>query len=829
MTTLPIDAVLASLNAALAGAPVVLLEAPPGAGKTTRVPLAVRDAPWLAGRRIVMLEPRRVAARAAATFMAAGLGEAAGETVGYRTRLDTRVSARTRVEVVTEGILSRMIAQDPALEEYGLVIFDEFHERSLHADLGLALALEAQSLLRPDLRLLVMSATLEGDRLARILGGPPVVASAGKAHPVDVRYRPAPQQSRLESRVAAVVAEALAEDEGDLLVFLPGAAEIRRAEGSIAAGPRVAVIALHGNLTAQQQDLALRRDPQGRRKVILATSIAETSLTIDGVRVVIDAGLSRIPRFSPRTGMTRLETVRASRSSTIQRAGRAGRQAPGTCYRLWSEMEQATLVPHHEPEIMDADLAPLLLTLAVTGMEAASLRWIDPPPPAHLAQAASLLRALDIIDDGGRITPHGRRCADLGLHPRLANMLLRAEALGLGATAVDLAALLEERDILRGQDGPADPDLRIRLDLLAERRLPGVTHGATVARDAVERIRVHARSLRRQLRLDAGAPSSHDAGLLLAFAFPDRIAQRRPGTARFLLRNGRGAALATAHALGDADFLVAADLDDRGAESRIFLAAPLTRQEIEAHLADDVVTRDEVTWDGEASRVVARRTRMLGALMLEEATLHHPDREAVASAVAAGLARAGVNEVPWNEAFIALRRRLAFLHEVDASWPDVSDASLAAKLGEWLAPHASRVRGLADLAQIDFVPSMLGLLSWQQRQALDQEAPTHVVVPTGSRIPVDYSDPASPVLAVRLQEMFGLADTPRVANGRVPLTLHLLSPAHRPVQVTRDLGGFWRSSYHDVRKDLRGRYPKHPWPEDPLVAPPPRRAKPRGT
>lgn len=828
-TTLPIDAVLDDLRAALAAAPGVVLQAPPGAGKTTRVPPALLDSAWLGGRKIIMLEPRRVAARAAAQYMARSLGEEAGATVGYRTRLDTRVGSRTRIEVVTEGILTRMISTDQALADYGLVIFDEFHERSLHADLGLALSLETQAILRPELRLLVMSATLDGQRVSRLMGEAPVVTSVGRSHPVEIRYSPGAAEGRIEGRVARVVGDALADNAGDVLVFLPGAGEIRRVEELLGHAGAV-IVPLHGNLTSEQQDRALRPDASARRKVVLATSIAETSLTIDGVRVVVDAGLSRVPRFSARTGMTRLETVRVSNASATQRAGRAGRQAPGVCYRLWSEPEQAGLVPFHDPEIMDADLAPLALTLASAGMAPASLRWLDAPPPAHLAQAGQLLRDLDAVDDRGRITPHGESLSALGLHPRLGHMIVAARALDAVSLATDIAALVEERDVLRAEGGPADPDMRIRLDLLAQRNAPPFIHGARVAREAVERIRTQAKALRRQLGVRGAQADSNDAGLLLALAYPDRIAQRRPGTARFLLRNGRGAVFALPHALADAEFIVATDLDDRGAESRIFLAAPVTREEIETHLASQIVVQEAVTWDADAGRVDARRTRRLGAIVLGEGMVRDPDPVAVAHAFREGLQRAGLAAIPWSEAFLRVRERLAFLHSTDSSaWPDVSDAALLERLEAWLAPYADRLRSIADLGKIDFAALQLGDLTWQQRQALDVEAPTHMEVPTGSRLPIDYTDPGSPVLAVRLQEMFGLAETPRIARGRVPLTLHLLSPAHRPVQVTRDLGGFWRSSYHDVRKDLRGRYPRHPWPEDPLAAPPTRRAKPRGT
>lgn len=835
---LPIDAVLPALRDALAARTAVVLEAPPGAGKTTRVPLALRDAPWLGGRKIVMLEPRRVAARAAARFMAAQLGEAAGETVGYRVRLDTQVSARTRIEVVTEGVLARMLRDDPASEETGLVVFDEFHERSLHADLGLALTLETQGVLRDDLRVLVMSATLDGARVAALLGEAPVVRSEGRAFPVTLRHAPTrPGARELVPAVAAAVRQALAETAGDLLAFLPGAGEIARVAQALAPGggaglgAGVRVLPLHGALPPAAQDDALRPDAAGRRKVVLATAIAETSLTLDGVRVVVDAGLARVPRFSPRTGMTRLATVRASRAATEQRAGRAGRQAPGTCYRLWPEAEQAGLVPYLAPEILEADLAPLALTLAETGVaDAAALRWLDAPPAPALAQARALLRQLGALDAAGRITPHGRAMAALPVHPRLAHLLLRARDLGAGALACELAALLEERDLLRGRGAPPDADLRLRVELLRERGTPAAWHGADVAREGLRRARAEAAQLRRLLRVAAGSGDPHDTGLLLAFAYPDRIAQRRPGSeTRFLLRNGRGAALAAPQALGRSDYVVAAELDDAGGESRIFLAAPVELAQLEAHAADQLETAEEVAWDEATGAVRARRVTRIGALELRAAPVATPDPAALTAALLAVVRREGLGALPWRDAALTLRQRVAFLRTLDSAWPDWGDAALLASLEAWLAPHLAGARRRDDLARLDLHDILLAALPWDRRAALDRDAPTHVAVPTGSRIAVDYADPTAPVLAVRLQELFGCEETPRVGGGRVPLTLHLLSPARRPVQVTRDLAGFWRTSYFDVRKDLRGRYPRHHWPENPLEAEPTRRAKPRGT
>ncbi|HEX2203448.1 MAG TPA: ATP-dependent helicase HrpB [Longimicrobium sp.] len=827
---LPIDDVLPALRTALAGATGGVLQAPPGAGKTTRVPLALLGEPWLAGQRVVMLEPRRLAARAAAHRMARTLGEGVGATVGYRIRMETRIGPKTRVEVVTEGVLTRMLQADPALEGVGLVIFDEFHERSLHADLGLALALQSRALLREDLRLLVMSATLDGASVAALLGGAPVVTSEGRAHPVETRWLPRRAEGHLEPRVARVALDALEREEGDLLVFLPGAGEIRRVEENLrAAGlpPSVRVMPLYGNLPQPAQDEAIRPSPPGTRKIVLATSIAETSLTIEGVRVVVDSGLSRVPRFSPRTGMTRLETVRVSRASADQRRGRAGRLGPGVCYRLWTEAEEASLAPMGKPEILEADLAPLALELAAWGVaDPAGLQWLDPPPPAAFAQARELLRELGALDDAGAATAHGRRMAALPLHPRLAHMLLKAKEMGQGATACALAALLAERDVLRGAGGPPESDVRLRLEAVGGDR--GAVRGYTVDRGAAHRVAAEAKDLARRLSIAPGRWDGEAAGVLLAFAYPDRIAQRRPGQGgRVLLRNGRGAALPQGDPLLDAPYLVAAELDDAGREGRVLLAAPIGREEIAAHFGDQVVRETAVAWDAAAGAVRARRTERLGALVLHEAPLADADPEAVADALVEGLKSEGIAALPWGRGAARLRERIAFLRRHDPSYPDVSDAALGDAMREWLGPHLYGLRRRDEVQRLDLAAVLEGMLTWEQRRRLDDEAPTHVAVPSGSRIPVDYADPAAPVLAVRLQEVFGWTDTPRVAGGRVPLTLHLLSPAHRPVQVTRDLASFWRTTYFDVKKDLKGRYPKHFWPDDPLQAQATSRAKPR--
>jgi ATP-dependent helicase HrpB len=835
---LPIEDVLPALRTALRGHAGAVLQAPPGAGKTTRVPLALLDEPWLGGGKIVMLEPRRLAARAAARRMAGTLGEPVGATVGYRVRADSRVGRGTRVEVVTEGVLTRMLQSDPALEGVGLVIFDEFHERSLHADLGLALTLQARQLLREELRVLVMSATLEGAPVAGLLGaGPgapaPVVASEGRGHPVETRYRDRRAEGPLERDVARAVLRALDEAaEGDLLVFLPGAGEIRRVEERLAEaapGPGVLVAPLHGSLPQELQDRAVEPAPPGRRKVVLATSIAETSLTIEGVRVVIDAGLMRVPRFSPRTGMTRLATVPVSAASADQRRGRAGRLGPGLCYRLWTAAEQGQLVPFGTPEILDADLAPLALELALWGIhDPLELRWLDPPPAAALSQARELLAELGALDASGAATPAGREMAALGLHPRLARMLLRGRALGLGSLACELAALLGERDLFRSAHGPSDVDLRLRVEALRRggRGLPPGTPPVDGA--ALHRVREEAERLRSRLGLRRGADDPSAAGALLALAYPDRIGQRRPGAApRYLLRNGRGAVLPGPQAIGEAEYLVAVDVDGRGAESRVHLAAPLARADLERLFGDRLREEAEVAWDREAGLVRAWVRTRLGALVVAEAPDPAPDPERVAATLLEAVLGAGLDALPWTPEARQLQQRIRFLAGVEEGWPEVSDGALARTAAEWLAPHLHGLRRLEEVRRLPLEGILLGMLRWDRRAALDEQAPTHLEVPSGSRIRIDYADPERPVLAVRLQEVFGLQETPRVAGGRVPLTLHLLSPARRPVQVTRDLGSFWRSAYFEVRKDLRGRYPKHSWPDDPGAAVATRRVRPR--
>ncbi len=832
--TLPIEGEIPRIRSALADHCSVVLQAPPGAGKTTFVPIALLGQPWLANRTILMLEPRRLATRAAAHRLAELTGESVGKTVGYRMRGESRVGPHGRIEVVTEGVLTRRLQDDPTLAGVGLVIFDEFHERSLNADLGLALTLRTQQLVRDDLRILVMSATLDGDAVARLLGGAPIVTSEGRSHPVETRYRgPRPGQ-QIEALVTATIVDALHREDGDVLVFLPGAGEIRRVESFLAdraLDPSIVVAPLFGMLPQPEQDRAIRPAASGHRKVVLSTSIAETSLTIEGVRVVIDSGWSRIPRFSPRTGMTRLETVRVSRASADQRRGRAGRLGPGICYRLWPEHEQLHLLPQTPPEIQSADLAPLALDLAAAGVEdPLELEWLDPPPPAAFAQARELLHELDGLTSGGLITKHGRRMAELPVHPRLAHMLLRGKAIGAASLACEIAALLGDRDILRTTGVPVDADLALRIDALRSGDTGALGGSTVIDRDGVRRARTEAARLARHIGVALDPRRALDSmGVLLALAYPDRVGQRRSdGGSRYVLRNGRGAAFASAQALATSPFIAVAELDDQRPESRIFIAAPVTIDEIRDQFGDQIVRERVVEWNDDARRVIARDRERLGALLLRDAPAADVAPHEVRHALLAAIARRGMSNLSWSDGATRLRRRIAFLAALEAGWPDVSDEGLAATLDAWLAPHVAGVHRLDDLSRVDLEAAVLGLLTWQQRRALDQLAPTHVEVPSGSHIALDYSDPAAPVLAVRIQELFGLTETPRIAGGRVPLTIHLLSPAHRPVQVTKDLASFWRTSYFDVRKDLRGRYPKHEWPENPLEAVPTRRAKRRG-
>ena len=860
---LPIHAALPALRAALArDGSAAVLHAPPGAGKSTVVPLVLLDEPWARGRRFVMLEPRRLAARAVAARMAATLGERVGERVGYRMRLDTRVSKRTQIEVVTEGVLTRMLQHDPALDGVATVIFDEFHERSLQADLGLALTLDAREGLSPALRILVMSATLDVEPVAALLGAAHVVRTEGRTFDVETRYAgqglpPMPAAhgavsasardaapTHSEALVARIVMRALGETAGDVLVFLPGAAEIRRVQSLLEnAAPGVRIVPLHGSLDPAAQDSALAPAPRGERKVVLATNIAETSLTIEGVRVVVDSGLVRASVFDPATGMSRLETQRISRASAEQRRGRAGRTAPGVCYRAWSEAAQRGLAPATSPEILSTDLAPLALELASWGVDdPSSLRWLDPPPAAAFASARALLERLGALDGAGRITAHGRRMAGIGVHPRLAHMLLRARELGALPLAARLAAMLSERDLLRGRDGARDADIGARVALLdggardADARRSFGDPPERLDRGALQRARRAAADLEKQLRSSAEPSSTkHDGasepvdplGLMLAFAYPDRIGIRRAGAdARYTLANGRGAVLHGVQSLGREEVLVAVDVDDRDRDARILLAAPVARSDFETHFAHDLEETEAVEWSPRDEAVAARRVVRYGAIVIDEKPLPQIPAEAVRRAMLDGVRDLGLDALPWTREARDLQARIEFVRGLGLpdteDWPAFDDAALAAALDAWLAPWLDGMSRREHLARLPLADALSARLGWERLPRLDELAPTRLAVPSGSSIRIDYRDENAPVVAVRLQELFGLDESPRIGAGRVPITFKLLSPAQRPVQVTRDLASFWRGAYRDVRKDLRGRYPKHDWPEDPLEAQPTR-------
>ncbi|HLW23277.1 MAG TPA: ATP-dependent helicase HrpB [Steroidobacteraceae bacterium] len=836
---LPIDVALAALEAALARSSRVLLEAPPGAGKSTHVPLALLDAPWLRGRRILMLEPRRLAARAVAERMAHLLGESVGRRIGLRTRLDTRVSGATRIEVVTEGVLTRLLQSDAALEPFGVVIFDEFHERSLQADLGLALSLESQQTLREDLKLLVMSATLDVEPLARLLEHAPVVSATAPSFEVETHYVARRPELALEKQMAQLIRAALRDHTGDVLVFLPGAAEIgrvqRELERSLEPPSHLEVRPLYGELPAAAQDAALAPAGAGRRKIVLATSIAETSLTLPGVRVVVDSGLRRYAEFDPATGMSRLVTGRVSQAAADQRRGRAGRVSAGHCYRLWSAGVQATLPAHTAPEILHADLAGLALELACWGAhDATRLGWLDPPPAAALAQARELLGRLEALDAAGRVTPLGRSMAELGAHPRLAHMLKRADELGATRLACDIAACLSERDLLRPTTpGARDADLRLRLSVLAGDAPP--LNGLAVDEGVRAAVRRSSQSWQRALRAPPHERCDLDSqtGPLLALAYPDRIGQARGHDGRYRLANGRGAHFAEPQALAKAQYLVAAELDSAERDARIFLAAPVQRSDLVALFAARIRVTTSIEWDEREGAVRARREQRLDALVLDSEELRDADPARLAQAALAGLRRLGLVALPWTRELEQWRARVALLRRLEVHapqpWPDLSDATLLATLEDWAAPWMHGLVRRAHFAHFDLAGALHGRLSHAQRTILEREAPTHFVVPSGSRIPIDYLDGETPTLAVRLQEVFGLQATPSVAQGRCALVLKLLSPAGRPVQVTRDLVSFWSRGYHEVKRDLKGRYPKHYWPEDPYTAEPTRRVRPRGS
>jgi ATP-dependent helicase HrpB len=810
---LPIHEALPELKAALARASAAVLVAPPGAGKTTVVPLELLGESWIGDGKIIVLEPRRLAARAAAQRMAQTLGEPVGQTVGFRVRMQSKVSAATRIEVVTEGVFTRMLLSDPELAGVACVVFDEFHERSLDADLGLALARDAQGVLREDLRLLVMSATLDGAAVARLLQDAPVVESQGRAYPVATHYLGRDERLRLEDRVVRAVEKALAEEVGSLLVFLPGQGEILRTAERLAERirrPDVEIAPLFGALDPKDQDRAISPAPTGRRKVVLATSIAETSLTIQGVRVVIDSGLARVPRFDPATGLTRLATVRVSRAAADQRRGRAGRTEPGVCYRLWDEPETRALPAYADPEILDADLSGLALDLARWGAkDPTGLAFLDPPPAAAFSEARTLLLRLEALSPDGVLTPHGRALSEVPLPPRLAHMVLKAAERGQASRAAGIAALLTERGL-----GGRDPDLRHRLGALERDRSPR-------ARDA--------RALAERWSRLAGKPGRGDPlsdGLLLAFAYPERIARARGPQGEFQLVSGRGAFLEPTDALARETWLAIAELGGGERRDRILLAAPLDEAEMLHAFAAQLTTEDRLEESG-AGRLRAKRLTRLGRLVVREQVDDNPDPSLIAGALADRVRTEGVAALPWGNATTALRQRIAFLRRRDESWPDLSDSALVDRLDEWLAPLLTGLRKLSDLKPDVLDGALRSLIPWDLQRRLEAEAPARWTAPTGNSFAIEYDAEPGPKVEVRVQEVYGLAEHPIV--GGAPLTLSLLSPAHRPIQTTRDLPGFWKGSWKDVRTDMRGRYPRHVWPEDPASAAPTTRAKPRGT
>ncbi|WP_407156850.1 ATP-dependent helicase HrpB [Bradyrhizobium sp. STM 3557] len=888
-TSLPIDTVLDELSGTLERSNTAVLVAPPGAGKTTRVPLALLEASWAKNKKIIVLEPRRIAARASADRMAKTLGERTGETVGYRVRFGSKVSRATRIEVVTEGIFARQILDDPELNGIAAVLFDEFHERSLDADLGLALARDAQTGLCEDLRILVMSATLDGARVGKLLGNAPVVESEGRAFPVETRYLGRRVDAPLERQMADAIASALRADAGSVLAFLPGAAEIRRTETFLKERVQDAsteIVPLFGALDAAVQDRAISPAPEGQRKVVLATSIAETSLTIEGVRIVVDSGLARVPRYEPDIALTRLETVRASRAAVDQRRGRAGRTEPGICYRLWDEPQTASLPAYTQPEILSADLSSLLLDCAQWGVtDPTTLSFLDPPPQPALKEARDLLCELGALDADGRITEEGKRLRALALPPRLARMIVDSESYGMAQEAAEIAAILTERGL-----GGDSVDLEVRRDQFRRDRSQRAQSARDMARRWAEQVAFVEKDDRRagaSLRTSGlSAPSPHagegrgggypgtgvpgntptpapparatspvatpqgggerkqssrdrsgaasevidlSTGVMLAFAFPDRIARNR-GNGSFVLANGRGAAVEQTSSLARAPFIAVGELTGTAASGRILLAAPLAIEEIELHFGDQIEDKDEISFDRGAMGLRGRRRRSLHAVTLAEAPLSITPSEETARILADGLIGAGLDRLPWSKAAIQWRDRVMFLRKAEGeSWPDMSDQGLAERREDWLVPMLAGRTSLKDITAGDLSDAVMALLPWDLRTRLDKEAPTHFEAPTGTMLAIDYEAEQGPTIAVRLQELFGLNVHPSIAGGAVPLVLELLSPAQRPVQVTRDLPGFWRGSYAAVRTDLRGRYPRHPWPDDPANAMPTRRAKPRGT
>ncbi|MDH0614884.1 MULTISPECIES: ATP-dependent helicase HrpB [unclassified Agrobacterium] len=814
---LPVSAVLGDIADALGQTGRAVLSAPPGAGKTTLVPLHLLQQEWRADGKIILLEPRRLAARAAAGRMAELLNEDIGDTIGYRMRLDNRISSKTRIEVVTEGVFARMVLDDPELAGVSTVIFDEFHERSLDGDFGLALALDVQGGLREDLRILVMSATLDVERISALMGSAPVIQSLGRTFPIDVRYEERWQGVPVDEKVARVIAETHASETGSILAFLPGQAEITRTAARLEGRffDNTDIIPLYGNLSQKEQDAAIMPARAGRRKIVLATSIAETSITIDGVRVVIDSGLQRLPVFEPATGITRLETVRVSRASADQRAGRAGRTEPGVAIRLWHPGQTAALNAFTPPQILASDLAGLALDLAHWGVQdPSSLAFLDMPPEAALKESVALLKNLEALDKSGALTQRGRLMRGLSLPPRLAAMVIASAGEGAGKKAAMLAVMLTEQG-LGGSDIDIDERLRRFFSDRSER--------AQAARKLASRLLDAVRTGTAVVEV----PS--ETGPLLLHAYPDRIALQRGGRGRYVMANGRGAEIAETERLAASKMLVVADITGRAAQPRILAAAGIDRSDIEERMPHLIVQQEQLLFDKASGQARARKVTRLGAIILDETPLPRPDGERAARALANGIREFGMGILSFSKETLQLRDRIGFLNaSIGEPWPNVGDASLLSRLDEWFVPFQHGARSLQDIRPGSLSEGILSLVPHEVARDLGRLAPTHFEAPTGQRHPIRY-DASEPTLSIRVQELFGLTAHPAIAQGRLPLLLELTSPAHRPIQTTRDLPGFWAGSWKDVRADMRGRYPRHPWPEDPAAAPPTSRAKPRGT
>jgi ATP-dependent helicase HrpB len=846
MNSYPIDNILPKLKETVYSHPSIILRAPPGAGKTTRVPLALLDVLPPEKGRIVMLEPRRIAAVSAARWMAESLNEQVGETVGYAIRFDRSVSAKTRIEVVTEGVLTRRIQSDPGLEGAAMVIFDEFHERSIHADLALALCLDIRQGLRQDLKILIMSATLDYGPIASLLGNAPIITSSGKAFPVEERYIEEHSPGPLPVRISGAIKTALRETNGDILVFLPGSGEIRACVKELQEAlnmneDRLSLHALYGDLPFEEQERAIMPSKE-KRKIVLATNIAETSLTIEGVHVVIDSGLTRVLRYDSSTGMNRLVTVSVSRASAEQRKGRAGRLGPGVCYRLYSKHDLHSMLPFTQPEILVSDLSPMALELAVWGVkDPQTLSWLDTPPAPAWDSGLRLLRDLGALDPSGSVTSHGRAMARLPLHPRLSRLMMRAEALGCVRLGADLAAILTERDVFRHNTADRiinEPDVSERVDILRKWRKGKGSGGLTDPSADIYALRAVERTSKQLMRLAPETPDGstqdtedHDViSRLLLSAYPDRICKRREeGGGRFVHVQGRGVRLSLESHLGSSPYIIAVHADaGEKAEGFVHLAAPVTEELIRSECANRIETIRRVEWDHKEGRIVAAVEERFGALLLSTRPFTPTDEETVP--ILCEVIRTTPGILTFSKEARQFQSRVGLVRRTfpEETWLGLSDEQILSKPEEWLLPWLGGIRSAQGLSGLNILPALKARLSRDYARLLDERAPVSITVPSGNRVTLDYTSGDRPILAVKLQEMFGLADTPMIASGRVKILLHLLSPACRPVQITQDLKGFWSNGYPQVKKDLKGRYPKHPWPDDPWNAAPTRRTKPRG-